>query len=146
MSNEKVPGLYPGIIKRTKEIDNLDEVDLYFKIMNLSEYLYKTKKEIESKKIPELDLTEYEYALQFLIYQTTRFGVEFNDPSEKEMLEISPSYEAWFNFYYTHFGSVFTEEQWISFQKLKNGGYDVSEFMPSGSWKDSIKSKNLTRQ
>lgn len=90
------------------------------------------------------DLIQAQYNLEYLVYYTRRFGVEFEgEPSATKHVERSASYDAWFKFWYDHFESM-DPKVYIQFVKDKFSGKDISKYLPSGSWKDSLeKPKSL---
>ena len=97
-------------------------------------------------RIPVFDLTEEQYALEYMVYQTTKFGVELPAPEIDKHITATPSYNAWYKFYNDHFHYTLTDEQWNAFQDAQANGLDTSEFMPSGHWTDSLeKGKTKTR-
>ena len=85
-----------------------------------------------------MDLEEEQYALEYLVYQTTKFGVDLPKPESGKHIIPTDSYWAWFRFYDNHFKHVLTEEQWDAFQEARSKGKDISAFMPSGNWADSL--------
>ena len=58
-----------------------------------------------------VQLIEVQYNLEYLVYFTRRFGVEFSmELSSTEHLEISELYNTWFRFWHNHFESMSPEE------------------------------------
>lgn len=139
IKNARIYGKDPGSISNVEEINNLSEVDLYFKIDTMSAFIWRCKYAMACGKIPKIDLTEEQYALEYMIYQTTRFGVELPDPEIDKHITATPSYEAWYKFYSDHFKYTLTDEQWVAFKKARRKGQDTSAFMPSGHWTDLLK-------
>ena len=89
-------------------------------------------------KVTPTQLIDAQYNLEYLVYSTRRFGVEFSkEPSETEHVERSESYNAWFNFWHDHFESM-SPEVYNQFIDDKFSGKDIAKYMPSGSWKDSL--------
>ncbi len=81
---------------------------------------------------------EAQYNLEYLVYFTRKFGVEFSkEPSESEHVERSESFNAWFGFWNNHFNSM-SPETYNQFVNDRFAGKDISEYMPTGSWKDSL--------
>lgn len=138
IKNSRICGLDPGSIKDVEAIKNLSELDLYFMIDDLGQHIWYCDHEMYHGRIPKIDLTEECFALEYLVYQTTRFGVEIPEPQVDKHISKTPSYNAWYRFYSNHFKKVLTDEQWNEFKKLHKTGKDVSMFMPSGKWQDLL--------
>lgn len=138
IANAKIHGIYPGSIKDVDVINNMGELDLYFNIDAIGAHISYCMRQIRRGRIEKLDLTEVQYAIEYMVYQTTRFGVEIPEPQIDEHIVATPSYRAWFKFYDDHFKKVLTEEQWNAFQNKRKLGEDVSEYMPKGNWQDTL--------
>lgn len=138
IKNARIYGIDPGCIKDIETINNLSEVDLYFNIDAIGAHLWHCKHEMAHGRIEEFDLTEEQYALEYMIYQTTKFGVEFPEPTIDKHIIATPSYQAWYNFYSNHFKNILTDEQWNAFQEAQKTGQDTSAFMPTGHWTDLL--------
>lgn len=136
--NTRIYGIDPGCISNVEKINNLSEVDLYFAIDVLGEHIWRSNHDMAYGRIPEFDLTEEQYALEYLVYQTTKFGVELPDPEIDKHITATPSYNAWYKFYADHFKYTLTDEQWDAFQLAQIEGKDTSMFMPSGHWTDLL--------
>ena len=83
-------------------------------------------------------LLEEQYALEYIVYQTTKFGVELPAPEIDKHITATPSYNAWYKFYSNHFKDILTDEQWNAFQQAQRNGQDASAFMPSRHWTDLL--------
>ena len=134
----RIYGIDPGCVQDVEAVKNYSETDLFFAI----NYLASIIREIEHGRAGEImskaNLTEEHYALEYLIYQTTKFGVELPEPAIDKHVTDTPSYRAWYYFYFNHFKNVLTAEEWEAFQEARKEGKDTSAFMPSGSWKDLL--------
>ena len=149
IKNARIYGIDPGSISDVEEIKNLNEVDLYFAIDAMGAHIWRCKHDMSHERISEIDLTEEEYALEYMVYQTTKFGVELPEPEIDKHITATPSYNAWYKFYADHFKYTLTDEQWEAFQRAQESGQDTSSFMPSGHWTDLLKEpvqKNLNLQ
>ena len=82
-------------------------------------------------------LDDMRYGLDYLKYFTTRFGVEMAEPMIGKRVNDTTSFNKWFNFYENHFNE-FSQEQWDRFVQLRNARQDVTEYLPTTSWKDAI--------
>jgi len=131
------------------EWDHYDEyeVDLYFAIDAMGGHIWSCRHNMAHGRIPEIDLTEEQYALEYMVYQTTKFGVELEEPAIDKHITSTPSYWAWFRFYDNHFKNVLTDKQWNAFEEARRNGQDTSAFMPSGHWTDLLeKTETLTKK
>lgn len=138
IKNAKIYGIYPGSIKEVDKINELDEINLYFMIDALGGHIWRCRHDMLHGRIPEFDLTEEQYALEYMVYQTKKFGVELEKPEIDKHIAATPSYRAWFSFYDNHFKNVLNTEQWNLFQQKQINGEDISEFLPKGNWKDLL--------
>ena len=138
IKNARIYGIDPGSIKDVEKINNLDEVNLYFMIDAMGGHIWRCRHDMSHGRIPQIDLTEEEYALEYMVYQTKKFGVELEEPAIDKHITPTPSYRAWFQFYDNHFKNVLTNEQWNSFQQTQKDGQDTSAFMPTGNWTDLL--------
>lgn len=138
IKNARIYGIDPGSISDVEKINNLSEVDLYFAIDAMGGHIWRCRHDMSHGRIPEIDLTEEQYALEYMVYQTTKFGVELPAPEIDKHVTATPSYNAWYKFYSNHFKAVLTDEQWNAFQQAQRNGQDTSAFMPSGHWTDLL--------
>lgn len=141
--NEKLWGIY-NTFDKPELIETLDEIDVWKKIDNLGGSIFWALHDSGKPWAPRVsaqDLLNAQYNLEFLVYSTRRFGVEFNnEPSANEHIDRSESYNAWFNFWHNHFNSM-SREDFEQFIEDKFSGKDISKYMPSGSWKDLLENQ-----
>ena len=138
IKNTRIYGIDPGCLKDPEKIKNLNEVDLYLMIDSFGGHIWRLRHEMSHGRIEYFDLTEYQYALEFMVYQTKKFGVELEEPAIDKHITPTPSYNAWYKFYSNHFRYTLTDEEWNAFQNAQKNNEDVSQFMPEGNWKDLI--------
>ena len=138
IKNARIYGIDPGSIKDVERINNLSEVDLYLAIEAIGSHIWRCKHDMAKGRIPKIDLTEEQYALEYLVYQTTKFGVELPAPEIDKHIIPTPSYNAWYNFYSNHFKNVLTDAQWNAFQQAQKNNQEVSKFMPKEHWTDLL--------
>lgn len=138
IKNARIYGIDPGCIQDVEKINNLSEVDLYLTIDALGGHIWRCQHDMSHGRIPNIDLTEERYALEYLVYQTTKFGVELEEPTIDQHITTTPSYNAWYKFYNDHFKHTLTDQQWNRFQQAQQLGQDTSEFMPTGNWTDLL--------
>lgn len=139
-TEEKLWGVY-NTFDQPELLDTLDEIDIWKKIDNLGEAIFYTIHDAGkpwAAKVSGKDLLIAQYNLEYLVYYTRRFGVTFSkEPSATEHVERSDSYNAWFRFWHNHFESM-SPEVYNQFVEDKFSGKDISQYMPSTSWKDSL--------
>ena len=149
MSNEnqtpKIYGIYPGCIKDVDAINNMSEIDLWLTIDGLGYHIWYCNHQIAHERIERVDLTEEQYAMEYMVYQTKKFGVELSEPEIGKHIEPSMSYAAWYSFYSNHFKNVLSDEEWNAFMNAKNLGEDISKYLPQGSWKDSLEKEKTIK-
>lgn len=138
ISFSRIHGIYPGLETNVDYVNSLSEVDLYFAIDAVEKHIEKCQHDMAYNSKLKIDLTEQEYFLDYMIYLTTKFGVKLPAPEEGKRIQITMSYNAWFNFYANHFNNVLTEEQWWEFCAARRSGNDISSYLPKGHWTDSL--------
>lgn len=136
IKNAKIYGIYPGSISDVDKINNLNEVELYHSIDSMGALIWRLNHEMSHGRIEQTDLTELQYGIEYMVYQTTKFGVELDEPQIDKHITPSPSYLKWYKFYDNHFKNVLTNEEWDAYQEAKSKGEDISCFMPTGKWND----------
>ena len=134
---EKIYGVYPGN-QNPEIVKNMSEVELFFCIENLetniwfsTEYTYAL---LSPEEIDEY-LSESYYGLDYLLYQTTRFGVKFPNPTFGVRVEKNKYYNAWYKFYKNYYFSVLTDSEYTSATLY---GPDSSISLPTGCWKSLL--------
>ena len=137
---EKLWGVY-NTLDNPEMFETLDEIDIWKKIDNLGGSIFWAMHDAGkpwATNVSTNDLINAQYNLEYLVYSTRRFGVEFSKkPSATEHVERSESYRAWFRFWHDHFESM-SPEVYNQFVDDKFSGKDISKYMPSGSWKVSL--------
>lgn len=145
MENKEVKlwGVY-NTFKDSEDVYKMDEIDVWNAIDSIGGAIFWARHDAGKPWAADVsmeELIEAQYNLEFLVYSTKRFGVEFSrEPSATEHVERSESYNAWFSFWHDHFHGM-NPELYNQFVDDKNAGKDVSKYMPTNSWKDSF-SKN----
>ena len=130
----KVYGVYPGDIVDTKLIDNMDEIDLFFTIYRTKVSLDRNRQLIYRRK-ENIDITETEYAINYMMAQTSKFGVKISDLSMNKRI-LNPSFWDWYKFYLHHFFEVLSNSQLNEFLIKKERGEDISDYLPKSNWND----------
>ena len=139
-TEERIWGIY-NTFDNPEAFKTLGEIDIWKKIDNLGGSIFWAIHDADkpwTANTPLKDLIDAQYNLEYLVYSTRRFGVEFSkEPSTYEHVERSESYNVWFRFWHNHFESM-TPEIYNQFVDDKLRGKDISKYMPSGSWKDLL--------
>lgn len=138
IKNARIYGIDTGSIQDVETINNLGEVDLFFQIYSLGHHIWRCNHDMAHGRIPQIDLTEEQYALEYMVYLTTKFGVELAEPEIDQHIRATESYNAWYQFYSNHFNYTLTNDEWKEFMTLKEAGEDVSAYMPKGDWRDLL--------
>ena len=144
---EKIWGLY-NTIENLEFLEKLDEIDIWKKIDNLGGVIFWTLHDANkpwNQGVKVDHLIEAQYNLEYLVYFTRKFGVEFTrEPSATEHVERSDSYNTWFKYWHDHFESM-SQEEYNQFVDDKFNGKDISKYMPKGNWKDLLEQKVLKK-
>ena len=143
---EKIYGVYPGSLSNVERINNIDEIDLYLKIDGLTKYILDTHKKISHGELPDLNISEDTYALEYMIYQTTRFGVAIPAPEEGKHVPVTASYIDWFTYYTKHFHDNMDDETFKQFLDDKRQGKDVTSYLPEKTWSSIHAGNQLTKK
>lgn len=141
-TDKRIWGVY-NTFDNLEVLKELDEIDIWRTIDKLSGIIFWTIHDSNKpwgKKISKEELKNAQYNLEYLVYFTRNFGVEFTkEPSKDDHIERSESYDAWFRFWYDHF-KLMSKEEYKQFIEDKSNGKDISKYMPSSSWKETLKS------
>ena len=146
-ATNKIFGLYPGILK-AEDVEKLSEIDVWKKIDSLGGILFWLSHDRGKPYFNNVTVSQEEelnYTLQYLVYHTRNFGVEFSqEPTLGKHVESSPSYQVWFRFWKNHFDSM-DAELYKEFVSVKEKGLDISKYMPQDKWQDHYQ-KVATKQ
>lgn len=128
-----------GILKDPSCIATCKEQELYFYINSLGGIIWRLKHDMADGRIKEnLDLMPYQYAIEYCIMHTPRFGVKINEPEEGAHVKATDSYWAWFRWWDEYFQRTLTDEEYKDYQQRLNNGEDISKFRPTGDWRNNI--------
>lgn len=115
------------------------EQELYFYIRTFSSMIWRLEHDMADGRIEEnLDLTPYQYAVEYCVMHTPRFGVKIDEPTEGEYVKATDSYFAWFRWWDEYFQSTLTNEEYEDYLHKANNGEDISQFRPTGDWRDNV--------
>lgn len=130
---KKIYGEYKGNIENLEEIEKLSEVELFLAISSLEYYITTYKKIIAYNMSRGMDITEDEYALEYLINRTQNFGVELKKDKQGRVIRTG-DYASWYEYHHNHFGKILTKDEFKKFLELKTKGYNVSKYLPNESY------------
>ena len=99
----RIYGIDKGQLKNKNNIDNLSEIDLFFKIDSYINYIIKLRDN-------NYDVTEEFYALEYLIYQTTKYGVILDIPKENEYIVPNESFIDWYLYYKKYINNLSSDD------------------------------------
>ena len=138
---KKIWGVY-NTFEDASKIDSLEEYEIWKKIDNLGGIIFYAFRDMDKSwgnNLSNEQLMQIQYNLEYLVYYTRKFGVEFSyEPNEKEHVESSESYRAWFKFWHDHFNSM-PRDVYDKFVEDKLANKDVSSYLPFNKWNDSFK-------
>jgi hypothetical protein len=134
----KIYGQYPGSIKNIEEIKKLNEVELFFAISSLYNDLLSSK-----AKDKNIDTVEDEYALEYLMNQTEKFGVELEKSDDGRIIK-SGDYASWYEYHLHYFNKKLKRNEFMQFLELKSRGYNVSKYLPNDSYLEYKKKINTS--
>lgn len=102
-NTNKIFGIYPGSIKNIDAINNLDAFELFSCIKNMSD---KISIGMNDESISTEELLEDQYALEYMMYQTRKFGVNLSEPSIGKHIEATQSFNNWYNYYLNYLNNL----------------------------------------
>ena len=83
------------------------------------------------------DYNKLQYPIDYLLYQISkRNGIEVNEPDGVN--RIKPDREVfmkWYRFYDNHFMHELTDQEFRDFERKREAGEDVTEYLPKGDWR-----------
>lgn len=140
MADEKQFGKYDGgILKDPSIVNTCTEQELYRMIEAFGYKIWRLNHDMADGRIKEnIDLMPYQYAIEYCVMHTTRFGVEISEPKEGEQVKATKSYWAWFKWWDNYFKNTLTDEECEEYEHKSERGEDISKFRPTGDWKDNL--------
>ena len=140
MADEKQFGKYDGgILKDPSIVNTCREQELYRMIEAFGYKIWRLNHDMADGRIKEnIDLMPYQYAIEYCVMHTTRFGVEISEPKEGEQVKATKSYWAWFKWWDNYFKNTLTDEECEEYEHKSERGEDISKFRPTGDWKDNL--------
>lgn len=138
-TEKKQFGKYDGdMLKDPSCVTTCTEQELYFYINTFGGMIWRLNHDMADGRIEEeLDLTPYQYALEYCVMHTPRFGVTIDEPKEGEHVKATDSYWAWFRWWDEYFQRTLTNEEYEDYRRKADNGEDISQFRPTGDWRDN---------
>ncbi|MCL2094736.1 hypothetical protein FWH13_01315 [Candidatus Saccharibacteria bacterium] len=84
-------------------------------------------------------LAEMQYDIEYLMYAIAKkIGIDVPEPEvDKHILPDREMFTKWYRFYDNHFMHTLSDGQKRAFEAKCKKGEDVSEYLPSGNWRES---------
>lgn len=127
-----------GMLKDPSCVENCTEQQLYFYINTFGGMIWRLKHDMAHGRIGEVDLTPYQYAIEYCVMRTPRFGVKIEEPAEGGHVKTTDSYWAWFRWWDEYFQKTLTDKEYQEYIRKSNDGEDISQFRPKGDWRDNM--------
>jgi hypothetical protein len=130
------------------DIDKFSEIHCYFLINGIGGFISTTNRNMSHpERFPghytleqRLALDKEIYGLRikmaYVVLQLPRFGVEDPTNGEESNYEPSDNYWRWFNWWHQYAQTDLTEGEYRILEEKINNGDDVSEYRPSGDWRN----------
>ena len=84
-------------------------------------------------------IAELQYDIEYLMYAISK-KIDIDVPEPEVDKHVSPDrdmFMKWYVFYDKHFRKALSDEQWKEFEAKRKAGEDVSEYLPTGDWRES---------
>ena len=128
-----------GVLQDPSHVATCTEQELYFYINNLGGIIWRLNYNMAEGNIKDrLDLTPFQYAVEYCVMHTRRFGVELEEPKNGEHVKTTDSYRAWFRWWNDYFQRTLTREEYEDYLQKADNGEDISQFRPDGDWHDNV--------
>lgn len=129
---EKLYGIYEGCIKDKEVINNLNELELFWCIYELGNYLWDCENYVNKDDKVRMNLDEELYALEYMIYQTKKFGVKLEESLSH--LKITDSYRKWYKYYADYYEYVLNDIEREELGLLIINGFDTTKYLPQNHY------------
>ncbi|MBR5662524.1 MAG: hypothetical protein IKX00_02590 [Bacilli bacterium] len=120
-----------------QELEQLNELEVWDIIREMElELKYNAMDPMLGHCLSSSKVINYEYDLQYIIYFTRKFGVQFDcEPSEKR-IEKSESFNKWYAFYEKLIEDMKESGLYAEYLKDKQLHNSLDKYMPTTSWKE----------
>jgi hypothetical protein len=139
-AEEKQYGKYDGgMLKDSSCVTTCSEQELYFYINLFGGIIWRLNHDMADGRIEaNIDLSPYQYAIEYCVMHTTRFGVEIEEPKAGEHVKQTDSYWAWFRWWNNYFQRTLSQDEYEDYCHKVANGEDVSQFRPAGDWRNNV--------
>ena len=103
-------GYYEGILTQEgiNAVKNGAEIELYLTINSLGDFIWRMNHDaahgrFEMTESIKEDLEKAQYAIEFAVLNSCRFGIEIPEPKENEHVQRTESYNKWFRWWNNYF-------------------------------------------
>lgn len=133
LTTEKKFGLYPGALSKRdiKKIEAGDESTLFIEIRKINSFLRLMTHGVES--FSNNEITEMQYAFEYCILKTKKYGVEVENPKDSEHVKITTSFQKWYEWWDNIYSKVPYEENAVFLKAI--GNYYKEN--PADSWNNN---------
>lgn len=123
----KVYGIYPGSLKNIDEVNNMSETQLFCAINSLECAIYDYKRIMVRNMNRCIDISEDEYALEYLYNQVSKFGVELIKNNEGRVIRTG-DFISWYEFQIAYIKKL------KELKKIENTSIDPKKFVVNTSY------------
>jgi hypothetical protein len=134
---EKVYGEYPGFLSKEgiDIVSNGNELDLYMTINSIGHFIWRMNHDMADGRIelkPGLvhDLLEAQYAIEFAVTNTNRFGIDITKGTETEHVKPSDNYYTWLRAWDDYIQYELNEDEYNKLMDLIKNNGDYSMYRP----------------
>lgn len=118
-----------------EKVKNGNELDVYMSINSIGHFIWRMNHDTADGRIelkPELlhDLMEAQYAIEFAVFNTNRFGVNVKKGTESEHVETSKDYFTWLEAWNNYVQYELKEDDYIKLMALVENNGDYSMYRP----------------
>jgi hypothetical protein len=134
---EKVYGEYPGFLSKEgiDIVSNGNELDLYMTINSIGHFIWRMNHDAADGrldlKLEQLhDLMEAQYAIEYAVLQTKRFGVDVSKDPDSDHVKTSDGYFKWLEAWNNYIQYELPESEYDNLMSLMKSNGDYSMYRP----------------
>lgn len=142
-NQEKKYGYYKGMLsdEGAEIVTTGSEYSLYSTIDSLGYFIWRYNHDLADGRIASSNeintmLEEAQYAIEFAVLNTRRFGVEIPEPEDEKHVENTDSYKKWYEWWDNYIKNVLSNEEYNLLQEKVKNGEEYYMYRPEGSWKE----------
>ena len=134
--SEKISGIYPGAFKSyQKDFSKLSEADVFILVNKVIQMLENAYFNGNKSSITPVEQTEWEYAFDFCLAHLARFGVEQHFDVNTKRMEETPTFKAWYQWWYEYFEVITSDSELSSlFYEKQRNCQNLEMFRPNGTF------------